>query len=101
DGCQEMPGIDALAQIGVIDRDGDRRLAVAVDDAGNAASATLRPGSPLAAFRARRRLDLMDGSHDVVLVSTRIVKGLRGMPPGVLGPRPRRRPVHRPAVAGL
>ena len=47
-GGEKMPGIDALAQIGVIERDRQRRLAVAIDDSGYAAGATFCPGGPLA-----------------------------------------------------
>ena len=74
-GGEEMAGIDALAQIGVIERNRQRRLAVAIDDSGNAAGATLGPGGPLACPRARRRLDQIDGRHDGILVLSPVVKG--------------------------
>ena len=64
-GGQEVPGIDALAQLVMVERDGQRRLVVAIDDAGHAAGATLGPGGPLAAPRTRHRLDLLDGRHDL------------------------------------
>src|SRR5208282_2604695 len=47
-GREKTPGINALAQIAVFERDWQRRLAVAVDDSGHAAGATLRAGGPLA-----------------------------------------------------
>ncbi len=68
DGGEEMAGIDALAQIGILERDRQRLLAVAVDDSGNAAGTTFGPGGPLACPRTRRRLDQIDGSHDEILV---------------------------------
>src|ERR1700688_2070484 len=45
-GGEKTPGIDAEVQIGVIERDRQRRLAVAVDDSGNAAGTTFCPGGP-------------------------------------------------------
>src|SRR5262249_43768841 len=65
DGGEEAAGIDALAQFGVVERNRQWRLAIAIDDAGDAASATLGPGGPLACPRACRRLDLIDGRHRV------------------------------------
>jgi hypothetical protein len=64
DGGEEPARIDALLELGVIDRDRDRGLVVAVDHAGDAAGATLGTGGPLAGPRARRRLELLDGRHD-------------------------------------
>src|SRR5262249_61245540 len=61
DGGEKAPGIDALLEIGVIDRDVERRLAVAVDHARHAAGATLGAGGALAGPRPRRRLHLLDG----------------------------------------
>src|SRR5262249_8726306 len=61
DGGEKAAGIDALLEIGVINRDVERRLAVAIDHAGHAAGATLRAGGPLAGPRPRRRLHLPDG----------------------------------------
>ncbi len=85
DGRQKMTGIDAVAQIGVIERDRQRRLAVAVDDSGNAARTTLGPGGPLACPRARRRLDQIDGRHDGILVLSLVIQWkFRAGPPGVL-----------------
>src|SRR5262249_56574603 len=63
DGGEKTPGIDALLELGVVDRNGHRRLAVAVDHARHAAGSTLRPGGPLAGPRARRRLHLLDARH--------------------------------------
>src|SRR5690349_19734172 len=63
DGREEAARIDALAQIGIIERNRQRRLAVAIDNSGYAAGATLGPGGPLACPRACRRLDLIDGRH--------------------------------------
>ena len=67
DGGQEPAGKDALAQFGIVERDGERRLVAAVDDAGHAARATFGPGGPLAGPRTRRRLDFLDGRHVSVL----------------------------------
>src|SRR5262245_25351572 len=58
---KEAPGIDALLEIGVINRDVERGLAVAVDHARHAAGSTLGAGGPLAGSRPRRRLHLLDG----------------------------------------
>src|SRR5580658_4562703 len=63
-GRQKTPGIDAVVQIGIVERDRQRRLAVAIDDSGNAAGTTFCPGGPLAGPRTRRRLDQIDGRHD-------------------------------------
>src|SRR5262249_24472841 len=63
DGGEKVPGIDALAQIGEIKRDRQRRLAVAIDDPGYAAGATLGPGGPLACPRTCRRLDQINARH--------------------------------------
>ena len=69
-GGEKVSGIDALAQVAVVERDRQRRLAVAVDDSGYAAHATLGPGGPLAGPRTRRRFDEIDGRHDVSSSST-------------------------------
>jgi hypothetical protein len=61
---QEPPSVDLLPQIGIVERNGDRGLGIAVDNAWYLASATLRPGGPLACLRTRRRLDFLDGRHD-------------------------------------
>src|SRR4029077_3003437 len=91
---EEAPGIDALLELGVIDRDVERRLAVAVDHARYATGATLGPGGPLAGPRARRRLHLLDGRrHDANPLATKRPRSCGpssprgGMPPGVSGPR--------------
>ena len=47
---QEPAGQDALAQFGIVDRDGDGGLVVAIDHSGNSPGATLCPGGPLAAL---------------------------------------------------
>ena len=57
DGGEKMPGVDALAQFVVVERDRQRRLAVAIDDSGDPAGATFSPGGPLACPRPRDRLD--------------------------------------------
>ena len=67
-GGEETPGIDAVVQIGIVERDRQRRLAVAIDDPGNAAGTTFGPGGPLACPRTRRRLDQIDGRHGDILV---------------------------------
>src|SRR6185312_3259505 len=64
---QEPPGIDPLPQVVVVERNGDGGLGIAVDHTWYSASATLRPGGPLACLRTRRRLDFLDGRHDSVL----------------------------------
>src|SRR5262245_41297839 len=61
DGGEKAPGIDALLEIGVVNRDVERGLAIAVDHARHAAGSTLRAGGPLAGPRPRRRLHLLDG----------------------------------------
>ena len=48
-GGQKMPGVDALLQIAVIERDRQRRLAIAIDDSRYPAGATFCPGGPLPA----------------------------------------------------
>ena len=48
-GGEKMSGKDALAQFAVVERDRQRRLAVAIDNSGYAADATFGPGGPLAA----------------------------------------------------
>ena len=65
---EEAPGIDALPQLGMIERDRQRGLVVAVDHARHAAGATRCPGGPLAALRTRRRLQFLDGRHVEILI---------------------------------
>ena len=67
DAGQEPAGEDALAQFGIVEGDGERRLVATVDDAGHAALATNGPGGPLAGPRACRRLDFLGGRHVSVL----------------------------------
>ena len=62
-GGEKTAGIDALFEIGMIHRNVERRLAVAVDHARHAASAALRPGGALAGARPRHGLDLLDSRH--------------------------------------
>ena len=60
---EEAAGIDALAQFRMIERDAERGLVVAVNNARHAAGATLSPGGPLAALRTCRRFQFPNGSH--------------------------------------
>jgi hypothetical protein len=84
-GREKMACIDALAQIGVIQRDWQRRLAVAIDDSGYAAGTTFGPGGPLACPRTRRRLNQIDGRHDMILVLSPVSqREIPRQPPGVL-----------------
>src|SRR5262249_54111300 len=60
---EEAPGTDPLLELGMIDRDGEGGLVVAVDHARHAAVATHGPGGPLAGLRARYRLHFLDVRH--------------------------------------
>src|SRR5499427_8496192 len=60
---QELAGMDALAQLGMVERDVERGLMVAIDNTGHAACATYGPGGPLAGPWTCRRLDFFDGRH--------------------------------------
>src|SRR5829696_9016571 len=98
-GGEEVSRIDALPDVGAIERDRQRRFAVTIDHARHAAGTTLRPGGPLAGLRTRRRFEFLDGRHVGPLRT--MEKGgatplrVRGMPPGVSGPRiPARRPIY-------
>ena len=62
---QEPAGQNALAQFGIVDRDGHGGLVVTIDHSGNSPGATLCPGGPLAALRTRGRLQFTDGRHRV------------------------------------
>src|SRR5262249_1491032 len=73
-GGEEVPGVNALAQFVIIKRDRQRRLAVAIDDSGDAAGTTFGPGGPLACPRTRLRLDRLDGSHDGSFVLSPVIK---------------------------
>src|SRR5262252_10686471 len=64
--CQELAGIDSLAQLRMVERDVDRGLIIPVDHAGHAARAARGPGGPLAGPRTCRRLDFLDGRHFTV-----------------------------------
>ena len=50
DGGEEVPGIDALAQFGMVERDRQRGLVLTIDYSRHAAGATFCPGGPLAAL---------------------------------------------------
>ncbi len=60
---EEPAGQDALAQFGIVDRDGHGGLVVTLAHSGHSAGATLCPGGPLAALRTRGRLQFLDGRH--------------------------------------
>ena len=60
---EEAPGIDALAQLIVLDQHHHRGLVLAVDNARHVAGVTCCPCGPLAGFRARRRFHLLHGCH--------------------------------------
>src|ERR1700744_6733613 len=60
---EKPAGQDALAQIGVVDRDGYGGLVVSIDHSGHSPGATLCPCGPLAARRTRGRLQFLDGRH--------------------------------------
>src|SRR5262249_5323263 len=103
---EEAPGIDALLELGVVDRDVERRLAVAVDHARYPAGATLRSGGPLAGPRARHRLQLFDGRHDADPLATKRPLELRPIAvavclQGCLDRDLAVRPASRPAVGAL
>src|SRR5579863_8869693 len=89
---------NALAQIGVVDRNGYGGLVVAIDHSGHSPGATLGPGGPLAALRTCGRLQFLDGRHCLKSLFFKKLKaairgpfGVRGKPPGVRGPRTWRR----------
>src|SRR5262249_40444151 len=63
DAGEKSARVDFLPQVGVIEGNAERRLAVTIDDARHAALATHRPSGPLTGPRTRRRLDLFDGRH--------------------------------------
>src|SRR5260370_35084238 len=60
---EKPPGQDALAQVGIVDRDGHGGLVVAIDHSGHSAGATLCPCGPLAACRTCGRLQFLGGRH--------------------------------------
>src|SRR5215211_3514164 len=60
---EEVSRIDALPDVGAIERDCQRGFAVTIDHARHAAGTTLRPGGPLAGLRTRRRFEFLDGRH--------------------------------------
>src|SRR5262249_9979969 len=63
DAGEKSARVNLLPQVGVIEGNVERRLAVAINDARHAAFATHSPSGPLTGPRARRRLDLFDGRH--------------------------------------
>ena len=60
---EKPPRQNALTQLGIVDRDSERGLVVAIDHSGHSAGATLCPCGPLAACRTRGRLQFLDGRH--------------------------------------
>ena len=60
---QEVAGIDFVADVDVIDSDGERGFVGSVDHGRGTALATNCPGGPLAGLRAQRRLDFLHGGH--------------------------------------
>ena len=105
DAGQELAGEDALAQFGMVERDGERGLVVTVDDAGYAALATHCPGGPLAGPRPRRRLDFFDGRHMSVPLSLQWrgngPRKRRTHPEFMLMRPPSAQPVLRPTSRGV
>src|SRR5262249_51297326 len=69
--CQELAGVDSLAQFRMIERNVERGLVVPIDHAGHPARAAYGPGGPLAGPRTCRRLDFLDGRHFVFLILPR------------------------------
>ena len=65
---EEAPGVDALAQFGMVHEDHLRGLVLTVDHARHIAGATCSPSGPLAAFRTHRRLQFLDGRHFEILI---------------------------------
>ena len=63
---EEAARIDAVLELIMVDRDGERGLVVAVDDAGHAPGPTLGPRGPLAGLRTRGRLQISDSRHDTM-----------------------------------
>src|SRR5262249_60329116 len=60
---EKVARIDALTDLVAVERNGERRLVVAVDHARHTAGATFCPGGPLAGLRTCRRLQFLDGRH--------------------------------------
>src|SRR3954447_5192749 len=67
--------LNALAQLGVIHRNGHGGLVVTIDHSRHSAGATLCPCGPLAACRTRGRLQFLDGGHLLRSLFCRKVKG--------------------------
>jgi hypothetical protein len=65
---EEAPGINALAQFGMVHQDQLRGLVFTIDHARHIAGATCSPSGPLAAFRTHRRLQFQDGRHVETLI---------------------------------
>jgi hypothetical protein len=66
---EEVAGEDFLLQFGMIERDMQRRLVVAIDHARNAPGPTLGARRAFTGARARARFELIDGRHGNILVS--------------------------------
>src|SRR5258708_17402731 len=64
DGRKKVSPVDALLQLGMVDRYADGVLSVAINHSRHAAGASFRRGSPLAANRAHRRFHLQDVGHN-------------------------------------
>src|SRR5882672_590626 len=84
---------DALAQLGVVDRNGHGGLVIAIDHSGYSPGATLCPCGPLAACRTCGRLQFLDGRHLPMSLFSKKLKAAsrpvcrRSKPPGVRGLR--------------
>src|SRR5205085_7346906 len=60
---EKPPRQNALAKLGIVDRDGHGGLVVAIDHSGHSPGATLCPCGPLAARRTCGRLQFLDRRH--------------------------------------
>ena len=60
---EEAPGVNTLAQFGMVERDHQRGFVVAIDDARNTTGRPCCPGGPLATFRTHHRFEFENGSH--------------------------------------
>src|SRR5450432_4266839 len=90
---EKPAGKNALAQVGIVDRDGYGGLVVAIDHSGHSPGATLCPCGPLAACRTCGRLQFLDGRHLLKSLFSKKLKAAsrpvcrRSKPPGVRGLR--------------
>src|SRR6267154_5244734 len=90
---EKPPRQDALTQLGIVDRNGEGGLVVAIDHSGHSAGATLCPCGPLAACRTSGRLQFLDGRHLPKSLFSKKLKAAsrpgcrRSKPPGVRGLR--------------